>query len=309
MRRRVADGIRSKQSYEEFVDWKNTITNNIHQIIGLSESERKEHYEHIERMVEHMAMYLQEICRGLLELAAKTRIKVGEGTKDIYSIHIPAWKDAEARNTIRGYLNDITKRLDAPEFQDETRHEDTVKVKKELQRLLRTQQIMNRVLGEHAVKVKCRKATSAQLFSERPYSWEESNRWSGGEMWSKNMALFLGCLSYLAEKRCHVKRTKYNNRVVLADNPFGKASSDHVLDPVFFIAKELGFQLIALTAHEDGNFIRKYFPVVYSCRFANIAGQKGKVLQPEMEIKTAAFEELKPENKARLDDYEEMGLF
>ena len=75
------------------------------------------------------------------------------------------------------------------------------------------------------------------------------------------------------------------------------------------IAKELGFQLIALTAHEDGNFIRKYFPVVYSCRFANIAGHKGKVLQPEMEIKTAAFEELKPENKARLDDYEEMGLF
>ena len=98
-------------------------------------------------MVEHMAMYLQEICRGLLELAAKTRIKVGEGTKDIYSIHIPVWKDAEARNTIRGYLNDITKRLDAPEFQDETRHEDTVKVKKELQRLLRTQQIMQVTFG------------------------------------------------------------------------------------------------------------------------------------------------------------------
>ena len=309
MRRRVADGIRNKQGYEEFVDWKDTITNNIHQIIGLSESERKEHYEHIERMVEHMAMYLQEVCRGLLELAAKTRIKVGDGTKDIYSIHIPAWKEAEARNVIRGYLNDITKKLDAPEYQDETQHEDTAKVKKELQRLLRTQQIMNRVLGERAVKVKCRKATSAQLFSERPYSWEESNRWSGGEMWSKNMALFLGCLNYLSEKRCHVKRTKYNNRVVLADNPFGKASSDHVLDPVFFIAKELGFQLIALTAHEDGNFIRKYFPVVYSCRFANIAGQKSQVLQPEQEIKTAAFEELKPENLARLDDYEEIGLF
>ena len=123
------------------------------------------------------------------------------------------------------------------------------------------------------------------------------------------MALFLGCLNYLSEKHCHVKRTKYNNRVVLADNPFGKASSDHVLDPVFFIAKELGFQLIALTAHEDGNFIRKYFPVVYSCRFANIAGQKSQVLQPEQEIKTAAFEELKPENLARLDDYEEIGLF
>ena len=309
MRRRVTDGIRAKQGYEAFVDWKDTITNNIHQIIGLAESERKEHYEHIERMVEHMALYLKEVCRGLVELAAKTRIKVGDGSKDIYSIHIPAWKEAEARSVIRGYLNDITLKLDTADYQDDTQHEDSVKIKKELQRLLRTQQIMNRVLGDNAVKVKCRKATSARLFSERPYSWEESNHWSGGEMWSKNMALFLGCLNYLSEKRCHVKREKYNNCVVLADNPFGKASSDHVLDPVFFIAKELGFQLIALTAHEDGNFIRKYFPVVYSCRFANIAGQKGKVLQPEKEIKTAAFEELKPENLARLDDYEEIGLF
>ena len=309
MRRRVADGIRSKQGYEEFVDWKDAITNNIHQIIGLSESERKEHYEHIERMVEHMSLYLQEICRGLLELAAKTRIRVGEGTKDIYSIHIPQWKEAEARSVIRTYLGELTKKLDMPEYLDENGHEDSVKVKKELQRLLRTQQIMNRVLGEHAVKVKCRKATSAQLFSERPFSWEESNHWSGGEMWSKNMALFLGCLNYLSEKRCHVKRTKYNNRVVLADNPFGKASSDHVLDPVFFIAEELGFQLIALTAHEDGSFIRKYFPVVYSCRFANIAGQKGQVLQPHQEIKTAFFEEQHPESLGRLEDYEELGLF
>lgn len=52
-------------------------------------------------------------------------------------------------------------------------------------------------------------------------------------------------------------RTRFNNRGVVADNPFGKASSEHVLDPVFYIARQLGFQLIALTAHEDGSFIRK----------------------------------------------------
>ena len=80
------------------------------------------------------------------------------------------------------------------------------------------------------------------------------------------MALFLGCLNYLSEKRCHLRR--YNTRVVIADNPFGKASSDHVLDPVFFISEQLGFQILALTAHEDGSFVRKYFPIVYSCRFA-----------------------------------------
>ena len=309
MRRRVVDGIRMKEAYEEFVNWNRVITSNIHQIIGLAESERKEHYMHIEHMISHMTLYLRDICNGLSEIAAKTRIKVEDTFKDIYNIHMPVWNDSDARTAIRSYLDYITKKLDLPEYQDDMGHEDGNKIREGLKKLLRTQQIINRVLGENAIKVKCRKATSAQLFSDRPYSWEESNKWSGGEMWSKNMALFLGCLNYLSEKRCHIKRGKYLNRVVIADNPFGKASSDHVLNPVFFIAQQLGFQIIALTAHEDGNFIRKYFPVMYSCRFADIAGQKGKILCPEKEIKTAFFEEHNPESLNRLKDYEEIGLF
>ena len=169
---------------------------------------------------------------------------------------------------------------------------------------------MNCVLGNHAIKVKCRKATSSDTFSERPYDWEESNKWSGGETWCKNMSLFLGCLNYLAEKHTQIRRTKHHNdRVVIADNPFGKASSDHVLEPVFFIAEQLGFQIIALTAHEEGSFIRRYFPIVYSCRFASIPGGKGKVLEPEKEIKTAFFEEHSPESLQRLEEFEEIGLF
>ncbi len=125
------------------------------------------------------------------------------------------------------------------------------------------------------------------------------------------MALFLGCLCYLSEKRCHIKRSKFNNRVVIADNPFGKASSEHVLEPVFYIARELGFQLIALTAHEDGSFIRRYFPVVYSCRLGNLANQKGKVLQPQLELKTAYMEEVGGDTLNRLleGDYEQGSLF
>lgn len=309
MRRRIVDGIRTKDGYEEFVTWKNTIISNIEHIISLSESERKEHFTHIEHMIEHMTMYLQEMCDGLQEIATKTRIKVGNGTKDIFMIHIAPWKDSDARTAIRTYLNTITNNLDRDEYKDDLGQEDNQKIKLALQKKLRTQQILLHVLGDKAIKIRCRKATSTQLFSDRPYSWEESNKWSGSEMWSKNMALFLGCLNYLSEKRCHVQRRSYSNRVVVADNPFGKASSEHVLNPVFFIAQQLGFQIIALTAHEDGNFIRKYFPVVYSCRFADIPGNKGKVLLPEKEIKTAFFEEHHPEALSRLNDYEEIGLF
>ena len=44
---------------------------------------------------------------------------------------------------------------------------------------------------------------------------------------------------------------------VILDNPFGKASSDHVLSPVFYIAEQLGFQMIALTAHVEGKFLQE----------------------------------------------------
>lgn len=88
------------------------------------------------------------------------------------------------------------------------------------------------------------------------------------------MALFLGILNYLAEKRKAVNPKSRKSRTVVLDNPFGKASSDHVLDPVFFIAEQLGFQIIALTALAEGKFIRDYFPVVYSCRLRPAAGDK-----------------------------------
>lgn len=306
LRSSIVDGIRYKREYTAYLEWQDKSRARLERVISVSEEERKGHYAHLEHMINHMILHLQDVCNGLGELAAKTRIKIGETTKDIFQIQVPPWQEAAARTSIRTYLNDLTAELDQADGEEEGQE---TKVRAILEKKLRTQQVLRCIFGHQAIKVRCRKATSGNTFSERPFSWEESNKWSGGEMWSKNMALFLGCLNYLSEKRCHLRRAKYNTRVVIADNPFGKASSDHVLSPVFFIAKQLGFQIIALTAHQEGSFIRKYFPVVYSCRFADMANKKGKVLVPDKEVKTAFFEEHHPESLARLDEYEQLGLF
>ena len=306
LRSSIVDGIRYKREYTAYLEWQDKSRARLERVISVSEEERKGHYAHLEHMINHMILHLHDVCNGLGELAAKTRIKIGETTKDIFQIQVPPWQEAAARTSIRTYLNDLTAELDQADGEEEGQE---TKVRAILEKKLRTQQVLRCIFGHQAIKVRCRKATSGNTFSERPFSWEESNKWSGGEMWSKNMALFLGCLNYLSEKRCHLRRAKYNTRVVIADNPFGKASSDHVLSPVFFIAKQLGFQIIALTAHQEGSFIRKYFPVVYSCRFADMANKKGKVLVPDKEVKTAFFEEHHPESLARLDEYEQLGLF
>lgn len=309
MRRSIVDGLRSKSRYEEYLDWQLSSKKRLQTAISLFEEERKSHLEHMEHMLEHMVLHLRSVCDGLQELVAKTRVKVGETSKDIIAIQLGDWDETEARTAIRSYLNRLTTELDGDAYRDAAGQEDGKKIHETLEKRLRTQQILHLVLGNRAIKVRCRKATSGNTFSERPYPWEESNKWSGGETWSKNMALFLGCLNYLSEKRCHVRKAKYNTRVVVADNPFGKASSDHVLSPVFFIAEQLGFQIIALTAHQEGSFIRKYFPVVYSCRFADTADHKGKTLIPEQELKTAFFEEHHPESLGRLVEYDQLGLF
>lgn len=302
LRRRVVEGIRKKQGYLAFVAWKNDVTDTIGKIISLAESERQEHFRHIEHMVDRMTSYIREICHGLVELMGKTRVKAGDIYRNIFSIHISEWEEHQGRTAIRGHLSSLTEKLESQEFFLENGQEDQEKINKYLTGQLGTRRILQCVLGSNnnAVRVRCHKAISAGRLSERTYTWEESNRWSGGEMWSKNMALFLGCLNYLSEKRCPMMRTRFNNRVVVADNPFGKASSEHVLDPVFYIARQLGFQLLALTAHEDGSFIRKYFPVVYSCRFASLSQGRGKVLRPEMELKTAYLEEKSPGSLERL---------
>ncbi|MDX8045358.1 hypothetical protein SH601_05085 [Gracilibacillus sp. S3-1-1] len=137
------------------------------------------------------------------------------------------------------------------------------------------------------MKVHCRKVTNDNQISTRSYSWEQSNVWSGGEKWSKNMTLFLGILKYVAEK----KKANLTDRAVILDNPFGKASSDHVLSPVFFITEQLGFQIIALTAHAEGKFLQDYFPIIYNCRLRASKDASTKIMTTDKWLHHAYFQD------------------
>ena len=123
------------------------------------------------------------------------------------------------------------------------------------------------------------------------------------------MTLFLGLLNYVAEKRQHIQANMKRHRTVILDNPFGKASSDHVLSPVFFIAEQLGFQIIALTAHAEGKFLKDYFPVVFSCRLRQAANGSKLVMTKEKEINQAYFRDYAPISLERLGDVKQIELF
>lgn len=51
-------------------------------------------------MIRQMVMHLREVCHGLVELVAKTRIRIGETTRDIFQVQIPDWEESAARTAI-----------------------------------------------------------------------------------------------------------------------------------------------------------------------------------------------------------------
>ena len=309
MREMAIQGIENKKNYDEVIKYKELLEGRIHTAIKYAEQNIVTHDQQLEQFIIHIHTHIKKIADELKLIPKKTSVKVEDHWKEIYSFHIPEWDEQEGKSDIRAYIHWILEQLDKEGYKDENGHDDTGKIKKNLEKWLQSKQLLQVVMKNQKMKVTCRKVTNDSKVTKGTYSWEQSNVWSGGEKWSKNMTLFLGILNYIAEKRVSFQQNMKRHRTVIVDNPFGKASSDHVLNPVFFIAEQLGFQIIALTAHVEGKFLRDYFPVIYSCRLRNASGSEKQIMTKEKQIQHAYFRDHDPKALERLGEVEQIELF
>lgn len=213
------------------------------------------------------------------------------------------------KKRIRDYIEWILTQLESERYVKPDGSQDDMKIRKDIEMWLQSKQLLQNVMKNEAMKVSCRKVTNENKVTTRSYSWEQSNVWSGGEKWSKNMTLFLGILNYVAEKKKQNRPNTKLHRAVILDNPFGKASSDHVLSPVFFVAEQLGFQIITLTAHAEGKFLQDYFPIIYSCRLRESNDNNKQVMTKEQWLHRAYFQDHDPVVIERLGQTEQLSLF
>lgn len=290
LRNMAVQGITQKQDYEELVKWKEIIVERINHTLTILERDLLDQDQQISQFIIHLYAYLKTVAVELAEIPKKTRVNTEEGWKTIYEFVIPNWQEDSGKEKIRHHIYSLLDDIDGESFQDATGKEDLQKIKKYIKEQFKLKTLLKVVMGNETIRIRCRKVSNISDISSQKFSWETSNKWSGGEKWSKNMALYLGILNYLAEKKQNIQSEEQKiSRAVILDNPFGKASSGHVLEPVFFIAKQLGFQIIALTAHSEGDFIRRYFPIVYSCKLRSTLDQRTAIFTKEQEIKKAYF--------------------
>lgn len=124
----------------------------------------------------------------------------------------------------------------------------------------------------------------ARARDEYYVTWEAINKGegyspegSGGQTLAVNTFVIMMLISF---------KNKYlgnetPSTVLIMDNPFGKASSRHVLDPIFEIANKLNFQLICLASPDIIKVgISERFPIFWELRL-----EKGKVVHGGRVIK------------------------
>ena len=306
LREAAMEGMETKENYDDIVTYKQDMLTTLeiarkHARYFIAKNDRD-----LQTFINNIHNHLLNVTAELALIPNKTRVKTADGSKNIYHFKIPSWHEEEGKQRIREHLEWILTRLETDYYKDEFGKEDTTKVRKQVETWLQTKALLQVVMKNEEMRISCRKVTNDNQVTSRLNAWERSNKWSGGEKWSKNMTLFLGLLNYVAEKKKQHNPNLKRNRAVILDNPFGKASSDHVLDPVFFIAEQLGFQIIALTAHADGKFLQDYFPIIYSLRLRKTAIDGVQVMATERKVHHAYFEDHEPEALERLEEREQL---
>lgn len=300
------NGVERKASYQELLDYQSQMEQMIERSIRIAEDDRRESDMELQTFLTHLNTYVKNIAIELDVIQKKTKIKVDDVVKQIFIFNIPEWNEHEAKEELRRYIESIVEYFDE---ETENGNQDEEAIRLSLEQKLSVKNLLNVVMKDQSIKIKCRKVTNDMKINKAPVIWESSNKWSGGEKWSKNMTLFLGLLNYLAEKKQYLSLEQKRHRTVILDNPFGKASSKHVLEPVFFIAEKLGFQIIALTAHAEGKFISDYFPVVYSGRLRGTVDSGKQIMTNERILNHAYLRAKSPKSLERMEEREQMSFF
>lgn len=308
LREMVVSGVETRNHYEEIIEWQQNLQKRISRTIEIAEQDLREHDKDLGQFIHYLHTHILMLVQELRLIPKSTRLRVDDQWREVFSFDIPTWEEGNGKEGLRKHVDWMLAQLESNRFLNDQGIEDQGSVRKSIEQWLQSKQLLQNVLQGREIKIRCRKVTHDAKVSSSFFSWEISNRWSGGEKWSKNMALFLGILNFVAEKRQHLDLKQKRQRTVIMDNPFGKASSEHVLFPVFFIAEQLGFQIIALTAHAGGKFIRDYFPVVYSCKLRPTTDKEGSIITTEKSIDHAFFRDHDPQALNRLEELEQLSL-
>ena len=102
--------------------------------------------------------------------------------------------------------------------------------------------------------------------------WEKVGELSGGEKYTSFFAMYISLLSYIRARKVY----KNSSFVILADNPFGTATADHLLKVVFGLVRKYNTQMVCFTAIKETS-IYSNFERIHSLILRNTVSGRQRV--------------------------------
>lgn len=126
---------------------------------------------------------------------------------------------------------------------------------------------------------------------------------SGGERFVSFFAVMVALMSYARNAKGTTddySRRNTDSKVLLMDNPFGPISSEHLLKPLFDIARKYNTQLICLTDLKQNSIINQFNVIFMMKIIPNVSGTMEYLKVEE----TSQFDEGSEENLEMLNFYQ-----
>lgn len=219
---------------------------NFHDAVMQSYALAKEIYDHVNRVADDSSIQLEGRNR---------KVKMIE---IILRELEPEEKGIEAmKHYIRECANDVKEQLKGGKTKKD--------VKDLISKFMSSEELLNVISDLSDLRIKAYKVDiNAQ--NSKAKDWEKVMREnSGGERFVSFFAVMIALMSYARNSRKTTEdynRKNKDSKVLLMDNPFGPISSDHLLKPLFDIARKYNTQLICLTDLKQ-NSIMNQFKVIF----------------------------------------------
>lgn len=191
---------------------------------------------------------------------SKVRLQGRSRPVQMLKIELALDSSAAAGTRMKEYIEECISKV-----REETRQEKSEdEVKKAIAKLMYSRELLNVYLGNSQIPVKVFKI-DLNMQNSSLKTWEDAVREnSGGEKFVVYFSVLSALMAYTRSRTLEAAGAEEDkdSSVLVMDNPFGPISSEHLLNPLFEIAKKHRTQLICLSDLKQ-NSILNCFNLIY----------------------------------------------
>lgn len=237
-------------------------------------------------MVQQSYLHAKRVFGEIQKIAENSSIKIEGKNRPIQMLKIDmeSLSETEDENIgkIKSYI-DTCVTIIKQDMKEEKKLED---IRKKISKYMSTKELLNVLSDLGKMKISAYKI-DINARNSGYKSWEQVMKEnSGGERFVSFFAVLVALMSYTRTSMKLADDYQRNNdtKVLIMDNPFGPISSEHLLRPLFNIAKKYNTQLICLTDLKQ-NSILNCFNLIYMIKIRQNVFGTNEYIQLEQQIK------------------------